>query len=490
MKTTDQELSDRLRAGDEEAFEHIVGLWSGMVYASCLRILRDTHAAEDATQAVFLMLLRKKASFDSKTILSSWLYRTALLTARDALRGRRRQEARERKKAEEQPTVIDHPNTEGEDRERLRHNLDKALAALPENYREVLVLHYFGGKGREEVAAELGLSVKAVSMRLSRGVEKLRSKLAAAGTAVSLSMLELVFTVERNVTPAEAFLTHLSDLPTQRQLLADLPTAGMESWRTTTTGWLKFVFAGGLAAAISGIAGGVWWQRKNTTVSDPTDSVATVTSPAENKSATERTNIYRCSFRDDATAAERMKVLAGSWEWRTGSKPNTGGMYFLGGENDTQTVVALPITSPKGWFTVALRISATNTNKSNQHKLGLYPAHIFSAEKQGLIPYVLWDNGIRRVELQKEFVMDFYFMGPYLLQVTEGAPVVLRKYDTLPDKYDLALTGVCAVVHEIRMQPIEPEDVPAKFRDVEALKKATKYDPILPKWADNRERAF
>src|SRR5689334_1405239 len=80
----DVELMKYQSRRDEAAFAEIVRTHTNMVYSTCLRVLDDAHAAEDATQATFMILLRKIESLPPETVLSGWLYRTAELTARGA----------------------------------------------------------------------------------------------------------------------------------------------------------------------------------------------------------------------------------------------------------------------------------------------------------------------------------------------------------------------------------------------------------------------
>jgi DNA-directed RNA polymerase specialized sigma24 family protein len=85
----DAELLDRfVRSRDEAAFELLVWRHGTMIYNVCRRVLRNAHAAEDALQATFLVLVRKAASIGRRETLAGWLYRVAY---RVALRARSRE---------------------------------------------------------------------------------------------------------------------------------------------------------------------------------------------------------------------------------------------------------------------------------------------------------------------------------------------------------------------------------------------------------------
>src|SRR2546430_2747080 len=67
---------------DAEAFQEIVRRHGGLVLNACRRLLGNAHRAEDATQAVFLILVQKAGSLSPKTVLAGWLYQTAIHVAR------------------------------------------------------------------------------------------------------------------------------------------------------------------------------------------------------------------------------------------------------------------------------------------------------------------------------------------------------------------------------------------------------------------------
>src|ERR1700742_566221 len=80
--TTDSELLRRwLHGRDEAAFELIVWRHAALVLGTCRQVLRDAHAAEDAFQATFVVLLRRAGTIASGDSLPAWLHRVALRVA-------------------------------------------------------------------------------------------------------------------------------------------------------------------------------------------------------------------------------------------------------------------------------------------------------------------------------------------------------------------------------------------------------------------------
>ncbi|MHC4914598.1 MAG: RNA polymerase sigma factor [Planctomycetota bacterium] len=185
---TDGELlASYAREGNEEGFRQVVERHAPMVLAACRR--QAGPDADDAAQAVFLILARKAARLTSHRDLGSWLYRTAGYVAGHAARSRSRRRAREK-----EAIVIRNRTDSGAApdtgrRQELRRSLDAAMSGLPRRYREVMVLCYLQGVPQREAARRLGLPAGTVAARCSRGLAKLRARLAGGGlplTAVAL----------------------------------------------------------------------------------------------------------------------------------------------------------------------------------------------------------------------------------------------------------------------------------------------------------------
>lgn len=173
-------LEQYRKTKSQQAFADLVARYTGAVYGQCLRQVRDRAAAEDATQAVFVLLAQKAASLPEGTILEGWLFNTARYTCLNVQRMGRRRRKYESAAAETRPEVAE---DKGAADAELRESLDAALARLNEKDRRAITLRYYGGKTVAQVAAELGISEDAAKQRVGRAVEKVRRIYQGLGTA-------------------------------------------------------------------------------------------------------------------------------------------------------------------------------------------------------------------------------------------------------------------------------------------------------------------
>jgi RNA polymerase sigma factor (sigma-70 family) len=183
MRSDHELLKSYVSSGDENAFAEIVQRHGDMVHAACRRQLRST--ADDAVQAVFLLLSRKAPGLLGHRSLAGWLTSSTRLICLECIR----KEARRSRKEKEVPAMSQDAGVDENTRGKIRERLDGLLGRLPEGYRDAVVLHYLEGRNREEVASELGLTPNAVSVRLNRAMEKMRAGLAGGGVAVSAAAL-------------------------------------------------------------------------------------------------------------------------------------------------------------------------------------------------------------------------------------------------------------------------------------------------------------
>jgi RNA polymerase sigma factor (sigma-70 family) len=179
---TDGQLLKRFLEGrDESAFEALVLRHGPMVLGVCRRVLGNADDAEDAFQAVFLVLVRKAGAIARAELLGNWLYGVAYRTALEAKARAARRRAREKQvKDMPHPAVVP-----AADRAELAALLDQELNRLPDKYRVPVVLCDLEGGSRKDVARQLGLPEGTLSSRLATARQLLAKRLARRGLTVS-----------------------------------------------------------------------------------------------------------------------------------------------------------------------------------------------------------------------------------------------------------------------------------------------------------------
>lgn len=169
---TDGELLARFVAGDQTAFTRLMRRHEDRIFALAERVTGNRPDALEATQEAFISLFRSAETFRGTAQVSTWLYRIGLNAARDVLRRRQRAP-----RPEESPESLDRRSVgDVEGAVVARVDLARALAALPEDYREAVVMYDLGGLPYDEIARLVGVPLGTVKSRISRG----RRLLAAA----------------------------------------------------------------------------------------------------------------------------------------------------------------------------------------------------------------------------------------------------------------------------------------------------------------------
>ena len=164
----------------EAAFRVLVERHAGMVERVCRQRLGDGHLAQDAAQAVFLVLARKAGSVRSTGSVAPWLHGVACRVASRARRKASALLALETRAALERGTPPEGPephNSDAHDWEALHDEVHR----LPDRYRDPVVICYLGGQTYEVAALRLGCPVGTVRVRLSRARDRLRDRLTRRG---------------------------------------------------------------------------------------------------------------------------------------------------------------------------------------------------------------------------------------------------------------------------------------------------------------------
>lgn len=181
------ELIRAICAGDREQFHALVKPYERAVYSTAYGVLGNAADAEDVAQEVFLKALKNLASFRGEAKFSTWLIQIAFNEARMALRrGRRKQyESLDSGQESEQGDFLPRDFADWREipsealaRKELRVTIQRAVAALKQIYREVLVLRDMRHLSVRETAELLGVSQDVVKTRLLRARLQVREALA------------------------------------------------------------------------------------------------------------------------------------------------------------------------------------------------------------------------------------------------------------------------------------------------------------------------
>ncbi len=183
MPPDDRQLLADFARGDQSAFAALVDRHGPLVWGVCRRATSGEPLAEDAFQAVFVVLARRAKGLHLRTSLANWLFGVACKVANRAAQREHRRKLRERTVArrpdDNAAPEADRAGPEWADTLRV---LDEELAKLSEKYRGPLVACYLQGKTQDEAAAELGWTVFTLRRRLASARDLLRERLTRRGT--------------------------------------------------------------------------------------------------------------------------------------------------------------------------------------------------------------------------------------------------------------------------------------------------------------------
>ncbi len=186
---TEQELVSRAKQGDQEAFSELVEANQNRIYTLALRMTGSPEDGADLAQEAFLRAWRSLPSFQGESNFSTWLYRLTSNLCIDFLRREKRRKAvtaavpLDGEEDSPPAQVPDHrftPESELERRE-LRAAVDRGLAKLSDDHRQVLVLRELEGLSYVEIAGRLELEEGTVKSRIARARLALRNILLADG---------------------------------------------------------------------------------------------------------------------------------------------------------------------------------------------------------------------------------------------------------------------------------------------------------------------
>lgn len=176
------EIIARLKSGDENAFREFVGEYQHRILNGAFKFVRNTEAAEDITQEVFMETFESIRSFRGDSKLSTWLYRIMVAKSLNWIRNTRRKKRfglflLYNEEGVEQPMFSSTKNLPEEEivRQEMAEVLTKALDRIPESQRTAFTLHKIEEFSYEEIAGIMDVSHSAVESLLHRAKHNLQT---------------------------------------------------------------------------------------------------------------------------------------------------------------------------------------------------------------------------------------------------------------------------------------------------------------------------
>lgn len=171
MTSAEERLLSGLRRGDESSFRELYRLYTPRLFAVALRLLTRRADAEDAVQETWLRAVRGLSGFRGDSSFRTWLTGIGIRCALELLRQRG-------------PADFGSPEVGVESAPHLAIDLERAIAALPDGYRIVLLLHDVEGRTHDEIGSLLGIEPGTSKSQLFHARRALRERLRPAATGV------------------------------------------------------------------------------------------------------------------------------------------------------------------------------------------------------------------------------------------------------------------------------------------------------------------
>lgn len=239
-----------VRTRDEQAFAELLRRHGPTVYGVCRRVLANTADADDAFQAVFLVLARKANTIRPPGMVGNWLHGVAVRTAHKA----RVMNARKVNLRRESPGGLDlHPVTHvagSPDRDTLAV-IDSELAALPHVYRAAFVTCELNGRSRSEASRELGWPEGTVAARLAKARELLAVRLTKRGVTLGLGLFAAAAVAPVTAAETLSAVRELLAVGTASAVAPAAQSLSDEVTKTMTTLHTKWLLLAGLVLALA-----------------------------------------------------------------------------------------------------------------------------------------------------------------------------------------------------------------------------------------------
>ncbi len=183
---TDKELVKRVQKGEKGAFDLLVLKYEHKIVNLVMRYVRDPELALDITQEAFIKAYRALPRFRGDSAFYTWLYRIAVNTAKNYLAAQRRRPMDIELDLQDPEQYGLHAKLKETDTpegvaigQELQETLERAIAALPDDLRQAIVLRELDGMSYEEIAQTMDCPVGTVRSRIFRARDAIGKKVGA-----------------------------------------------------------------------------------------------------------------------------------------------------------------------------------------------------------------------------------------------------------------------------------------------------------------------
>ena len=242
-RSSDQEKSLAGGLPSQSEFESVVRRHSAMVLGVCRRMLPNADA-EDAAQAVFVLLWRKGIRHLNESRLAGWLHRTAQHVSRNAKRSSFSRFRHEQNAAAESPMMTSE-TVDSFHWQEIRKILDEEVNRLPDKLRIAFVLFHFEHHSLAEVAELLGSTVPTAGTWLQRSRERLAEGLKRRGVVVGATTIAALLSEQLLAEAVPA-----SFVAATVQTVADVSAVGLTACSPLASALVKAGAVGGLSKTI------------------------------------------------------------------------------------------------------------------------------------------------------------------------------------------------------------------------------------------------
>jgi len=177
LSSEETALIQRLKQGDEEAFEQIFRRYQKRVYNVAYRMISNRETAEDMTQEVFLRVFQKIRKFKGKSSFSTWLYRLTVNLCLDHLRKRNAHPTESLEDIEEKALVYGKTPEDDVILEERREAVQRIISSLPDKLRAIIILREIEGLSYKELAEAMNCSMGRVKSLLYEARMELRRRI-------------------------------------------------------------------------------------------------------------------------------------------------------------------------------------------------------------------------------------------------------------------------------------------------------------------------